>query len=495
MTLFNLKQFEKLKGDVLHRAWYHDISPADCKALSIAIFRLTNMLISETTLKRVYGFAYSKFKPSLFTLNAMARYCDYTGWADFCDHNEPNTKDAKTIDVCWENIKNSAHKITGFTLQVLKNRSGIPYNQTIKRKFITDHFEAFLSRDYIATSLIAPAGYGKTLALCHWVEERLEQNDNGNSNDIILFFSSNALINIFLSGKDINEWMLSLLGYGTDTDFSTLLEADKKHDGNFYLIVDGLDEHTFKNEQFELLFEQILNIFSFYQLHSSFKLILSMRTSTWINHRHKIENFNDKWFDGFVTANDECINVPLFNINEIRNLCTNINPATQNFIGIEVAENFNHPLYFQFYYQQHKHNFSLSNVDHVCIYELQSIFILNKVYLGPHAAEKTLIIKELVEAMDLSAQNFDVHKYVLSDTIRKYNAAYNDLLGIGFIREVNNSSNMRYNAVIQFCNDSFLNYSIARTLLFKHGNLFNLDMINELNSLFDSERKLQLLKW
>src|ERR1700744_3414680 len=92
MTVFTVKHFEKLKGLVLQKSGYEDISPADCRGLSIAIFKLTNMQISETTLKRVYGFAYSKFKPSLFTLNAMARYCGFTGWADFCSSDEKNNK-------------------------------------------------------------------------------------------------------------------------------------------------------------------------------------------------------------------------------------------------------------------------------------------------------------------------------------------------------------------------------------------------------------------
>ena len=369
MTSFLIQHFDTLKKLVLTGGGFKNISPSDCKALSNLIYKKTNQQLSETTLKRVYGFAYSKFKPSLFTLDAMAKFCDYNGWADFCENDVPEkTKSDQTKDVCWHNIKHNADKISSFTLQALKNRSGIPYNQTIKRKFIDDHFDAFLKDDYTATLITAPAGYGKTIALCHWVEEHMALNVLGVNDDIILFFSSNALINVFISGKDINEWLLSLLGYNVGDDFSTLLDTKQSHTGNFYLIIDGLDEHMFRNDQFHLLLNQILDVFSFHQFNNTFKLILTMRSATWINHRHEIEDFKNKWFRGYMAGDDEAINVPLFNLQEIKELCTNINPSINSFIGIEAADNFNHPLYFQFYYRQHKEDFSLNNLDHVCIY-------------------------------------------------------------------------------------------------------------------------------
>jgi hypothetical protein len=495
MTSFLTQHFDILKRLVLTGSDFKNISPSDCKTLSLQIYKKTNQQVSETTLKRVYGFAYSKFKPSLFTLDAMAKYCDYYGWADFCESNGSKTKTTSTKDVCWEKIKQNADKITSFTLQALKNRSGIPYNQTIKRKFIDDHFDAFLKDGYTATVFTAPAGYGKTISLCHWVEERLSMNAVGANNDIILFFSSNALINVFISGKDINEWLLSLLGYGNGEDFSTLLDIKQKHEGNFYLVIDGLDEHMFKGDQFQMLLNQVVDIFSFYEYHDNFKLILTMRSASWINNRYELEDFKDKCFLGFPIREDVLTNVPLFSNQEIKELSKKINPLAQNNVSIEVAENFNHPLYFQFYYKQHKENFSFNDVDHVCIYEVISTFILNKIYLGPHAAEKSLFVKLLIEYMDLSNGKFEVSKFKINDQIKQYHHAYNDLLAIGFIRELNKSGDMQYNATITFSNDNFLNYTIARHLLYHNNNTFDLSFVLNLNNQFKHERKLAVLKW
>jgi len=494
MTSFVVQQFDELKRLVLTTGGYSNLSPSDCKAISLLIYKKTNHQISETTLKRVYGFAYSKFKPSQFTLDAMAQYCGFGGWADYRENSNVHKKRNHCEDVHWDNIRHNANKITSFTLQALKNRSGIPYGQTIKRKFIDDHFDDFINNNYSATVISAPAGYGKTIGLCHWVEEKMAQVAAGDSSDIVLFFSSNALINVFISGKDINEWLLSLLGYGGEDDFSTLLDINKKHSGNFYLIIDGLDEHMFKENQFHMLLNQVLDVFSFYKDYENFKVVLTMRSYTWFNHYHEIES-EDKWFAGNLADGSSAINVPLFNLAEIKELCSTINPNAKNLICEEVAANFNHPLYFQFYYKQHRDDFSLNGIDHVCIYELISAFILNKVYLSSHADEKMLIIRALTGAMDCRNDVYEVDKLKLNELFRQYPMAYHDLQSIGFIREMNKSDDLNYNIVVEFCNDNFLNYSLALSLLFRNDNVFDRQLIDTINNQFKNGRKVQILKW
>jgi hypothetical protein len=494
MTSFVVQHFNELKRLVLETGGYKSVSPSDCKSLSLVIYKKTGHQLSETTLKRVYGFAYSKFKPSQFTLDAMAQYCGFGSWVDYCDHNGTNKIHQPVQDVQWENIKLNASKITNFTLQALKNRSGIPYGQTIRRRFMDMHFDAFAHNNHTATVLAAPAGYGKTIALCHWVEEKLAMNIIGSSNDIVLFFSSSALINAFISGKDINEWLLSLLGYGGEEHFSALLDINRKRSGNFYLVIDGLDEHMLKESQFQILFNQVLDVFSFYKDHENFKLVLTMRSFTWLNNRHELVD-KSKWYEGNLGEGDLAINVPLFSLSEIRELCTNINPAARNAITAEIAGNFNHPLYLQFYYKQNRDDFSLNGIDRVCIYELISAFILNKVYLSSHATEKILIIRALTQAMDYENEVYDVDKLKLNDLIRQYSAAYNDLQGIGLIREINRSNDLSYKIIVQFGNDNFLNYSLAALLLHRNNNAFDKALIDTINGQFKGSRKVQILKW
>lgn len=491
MTSFSKYYFEGLKKSVLLVAGVANIAPADCKTLETSILEKTKQRVSETTLKRIYGFAYSKFNPSMFTLNTLARYCDHEGWDDFCRKQEAETIKQTTTAVDWDLLKLNAGKITSFTLQALKNKTGIPYPQTISRQFIDDHFVAFLQGNYTATVIAAPAGYGKTVALCHWIDEKLQQN----SNDIVLFFSSNALMNVFLSGRDINDWMLGLLGYSVEEDIMALLDLKQRKEGRFFLIVDGVDEHMFKSDQFQLVLNQLVDIFSFYQSHDWFKLVLTMRSSTWINYSHTIEMGESPWFEGFFSTHDQPSNVPLFSIQEIKELCYKINPAMPSYVAVNVVENFNHPLYFQFYYKQHKKNFSLNDIDHVSVYELISNFILNKVYMGQYSADKIYIIQAIVEQMDFASGVFEAGKLAMINIIKHYSHAYLELLSIGFIREQNYSNDFEYKASVEFSNNHFLEFSIARYLLQKNGNQFNADLVAIINRYFSGERKLSILKW
>ncbi len=493
MITFSPTLFEILKIRVLDRSDIKSITPGDCKELSAMIFAGTKLTVSETTLKRVYGFAFSKFKPSLFTIEVMAKYCGYIGWDDFCLKQESLAVKATNTDVDWKILSQNAAKITNFTLQALKNRTGIPYNQTIERKFINDHFDEFLTGDYTGTVIMAPSGYGKTLALCHWVDEKIAINDN---KDIILFFSSSALMNVFLSGRDLNDWLLALLGYSSDDDIAALFDINKRGNGKFYFIIDGLDEHMFKIEQFHLLLNQLTNIFSFYQSHDWFKLILTMRSANWMNNRHEMDFDHEKWFTGFVTDNNLVTNVPLFTLNEIKALCLNINPAIQNFMAIDIAKNFNHPLYFQFYYKQHKDDFSFGSADHICIHDLISTFILNKVYLGHYATEKIILLRTLVGEMDFTKDQYEIDKLKVNDLLKQYSHAYAELLSIGFLREINVSSSLMFKTIIQFGNSNFLEYTIAKTLLFENESSFNLQLVHSINDKFNNnEHKLPIIKW
>ncbi|MDN3584440.1 hypothetical protein [Mucilaginibacter flavus] len=496
MTATSSHSFELLKSCVLNVSNLKSVTPSDCKVISALIFNKTKFIVSETTLKRIYGFAYSKFNPSIFTIDVMAKYCGYNGWDDFCEKHDNKTAKSNATNVNWETLNSKALKITNFTLQALKNKSGIPYNQTIKRGFIDDHFAEFLRGDYAATVFTAPSGYGKTIALCHWIDEKLADNINARTNDIVLFFSSSALMSIFLSGRDLNDWLLTLLGYTPEEDVMSLLDVNNRKEGNFYLVIDGFDEHMFKNDQFELMLYQLMDVFSFYQAQNWFKLVLTMRSSNWTNNKHTLANNQDKWYHGFMTDDQSGDNVPLLSIQEIKELSNKINPANQSNITTDIANDFTNPLYFQFYYKQHKENFTLNHIDHFSIYDLISTFILNKVYLGHYATEKILLLNGLVENMDFENREYDLNKLKVNDLLRQYSHAYNELLSIGFLKEINTSIESQFNTRVQFGNNNFLEFTIATKFLNDSNQCFDNKLTTTINQLFkNNERKIAVLKW
>jgi len=495
MSKLSIPKYEELKKLLLVNAGIINILPSECRALSERVYKKNGNRISETTFKRIYGFAYSKYNPSLFTLNVLARFCNYKSWDDFCDKQDQQAISAPTKQLNWRLIQQSANKITGFTLQALKNKSGIPYNQTIDREFIDHHFDEFIASGSTGTVLAAPAGYGKTLALCQWIEKKQAVDALNDVNDIILLFSSNAVMSVLLSGRDIHDWMLALLGHHTDNDINVLLDIKQRGVNKFYLIIDGFDEHMFKGDHFRIILNQLVDIFAFYQNQDWFKLVLTTRTATWINNRHEFEIGEHKWYTGF-KHEDSCINVPLFSLLEIKLLCHQIKPVIEDIISFNVIENFNHPLYFQFYYQQHKENFLQQNIDHLTFYETISTFIIKKVYLGQYSAEKMLLIKGLVEELDIINENYQINKLNVSNLLKKYPHAYQELLIIGFVREVNESNNYQFNTYLVFGNDEFMEHSIAKTLLYDNSNLLDIDLIRNLSNLLaNNRRKVNILKW
>ncbi|MGY3214763.1 hypothetical protein [Mucilaginibacter sp. HD30] len=494
MSPFLPSHLEELKNCVLAAAGIINPIPADCKLLSNLIYKKTRLNVSETTLKRIYGFANSKFKPSLFTINTMAQFCGCIDWPDFYQKKiSPTKRHGTDKNMCWKQLQQKAAIVTNFTLQALKNKSGIPYSRTIKREFIEYHMSEFMASECCGTVISAPAGYGKTIALCHWIDYKWPADKVNHGEDIVLLFSSNALISAVHACGNVNNWLLTLLGYTADNDINAILDVAHRNNGKFFLIVDGLDEHMFKNDQFRTILNQLIDVFAFYQTHNWFKLVLTTRTSTWINNRHHIEFNEDTWYTGF---HANYINVPLFNFQEINELCHIINPDGHDPVNVEIAEKFNHPLYFQEYYKQNKGNFSLSSADHASLYELIAGFILNKVYLSSYSSEKIAFINGLIDHLDLQNSNYKINKLKIEHLIKRYPHAYLELISIGFLREMNESSSLHYNTYLVFGNDNYLEYSIAQALLFKHDDRFDDQLMSTVNELFtDNSQKVNVLKW
>lgn len=67
---------EELKTKVESRAGIDHPCPADCKKIADDIYENTQKRISETTLKRFFGFVSAKHKLSKYTLTALTEYIE-----------------------------------------------------------------------------------------------------------------------------------------------------------------------------------------------------------------------------------------------------------------------------------------------------------------------------------------------------------------------------------------------------------------------------------
>lgn len=483
--------FEQLKAELLVTIGLKHIGPSDCKLLSAEIYRLTQKCISETTFKRVFGFAYSRFKPSLFTLDTMAVCCGYNGWEDFCQKNDTKSADKKPAPATLENITDQAERITRFTLQILKNRSGVPYDQTIKRRFMKDHMEIFLQEQQTATAFISPSGYGKTLALCHWVDELMATKAD---DDVVLFFSSATLM-ASKDGKSLNDWLLALMGIYVHDELMALSDFETKSGGKFYLIIDGLDSHHYKNNQFDLVFNQLADIVSLYQNQSWLRVICTMRSATWYNNVHLLGDRKNEWFEGFMYGHYININVPALDLNEFNQLASLTGTPKADSFTLEQLNKLSHPLFFQFYYSN-QHQLSVHGPDPLCIYQVTSSYICQNIFKGTYAIDKLVLLAGIINEMDFDNGVQAVDKMKVNKLLKTYHLAYQDMLSIGVLRELNESDDIRCNVMIDFPDNDVMEHCVARTLLYNNKHLFNKDLVDCLSFIFEEGRmKLSILKW
>jgi hypothetical protein len=488
--------FELLKSKIQFLSGLENVTPADCKIISCLILKKTKYNISETTIKRIYGFAESRFNPSQFTLEALCIYCNYNSWDDFCNQHIYNAGSASEEEVNWLALQRNASKTTKFTIEAIKTRSGIPYNKTIKRQFINDYIKALRESHNAGTVITAPAGYGKSIGLCHWVEEQVELNESKANNDIILFFSTTAMVNVIHSGRDINDWLLGLLGYTTDDDIKALWDDKQRKGSKFYLVIDGFDPYTFKPENYLILMRLITDLLALNQHTSWMKVILSMRNSTWLNYKHEFNVVDNMLLNGFIT-DEPGINVPLLSPADVKTLCGNLNQHLNRPSYAHIASDFNHPLFFQLYYKKYKENFTLTSINNGTMYELIYSYFLSKISIGSLAADKLLIIRKIASLTDIDRPSKGADKFELYNFIKKHNSGYQELLLNGLITEINNPGNVNdYQVTIKFNNQQFSTLSVALCLLNDHNNLFDSSLIAEINQRFgQSKYKLTILKW
>ncbi len=72
-----IKEVENKMGYKLH-------SPSNFDALILGVQKKTDMTLSISTIKRLWGYVPSKFNPSYNTLSVLSRFIDYRDWDDFC---------------------------------------------------------------------------------------------------------------------------------------------------------------------------------------------------------------------------------------------------------------------------------------------------------------------------------------------------------------------------------------------------------------------------
>lgn len=500
MRILLQHELEMLKQLVLATSGIKVITPAIFKELTALILHSTKKQVSSSTLKRIFGFAAYNFQPSLYTLNVLAEFCGYESWVHFTTEHgaESLVMPAPAQAISYHNFQSKSLETSLHTLQSLKKKSGIPYTLTISRDLLNEHLEIFVNSNYLITAISSPAGYGKTTALCHWVEAYIQDVKKQQSKDVILFLSTKTLSRINQQ-DNIQQWLLSLSGIYADGILSndTLRNHLQKH--KFYLVLDGLDSTNLNELQLEAATNMLLDSLNLYENCPNFKVILTMRSATWINFQRQLINENklDQCFLGFMASENNEKNFSLLTPHEIKLLANKIKPGLNLTYDLhqEVFSLFSYPPFFQYYYQKNAKNFALNGLEIFDTYDVIYNYILDKIYTGRYCTEKVLLLNTIVKNGRYREGDFCTDKLKIYEDIARYIDAYNDLISVGVIREVNLSNEAGYLECIEFVHDRILTYCMAAKLIYDNNDAFDNTLIGHISCNYTPRFRLQVLKW
>lgn len=504
MKIFLQPYIQELKNNVLKTSGIDNIIAADCYRLAVDISTKTHKTISQTTIKRIYGFAQSRYAPSTFTLNALSQYCGYDSWADFIHVMESKTK-KNNQHITWNEIAQAAHNITRFTIQANKHKCGISYLHTIERKSIDSHIGHFLNTNATACVISAPSGMGKTIGITHWVEKFIRENHKSEASNIILHVNSSSLFFASGFGFHSNKWLAHLLSFPQHQHLEDfILQHQENAPGNFYLIIDDFNNNLINNRLFSIAFKQLIDMANYFSSYPWMKIIITLRPSTWQKYGHLIENHsetNKLWFTNFPSSKRvNAINLQPFSTAEIQQLINKI--RSPKIAYIDYARKYfpiiSIPLHFQYYCQIKGNKIGIDQVNPADEYAIASFHIKKNILKGALAAEKQIMLDELIKIVTFNESDYTatINKKEAYPIIKENHSIYNDLLHGGLLYEHQKEQGTRAAYQINFQSIPLAAYFVAQQAIEKNKNQIDSNLIAWLEeSDYPKYIKLAIIKW
>jgi len=484
MKTFLQNYFDELKQQIIGIAGIKTITSSDCYRLSLDIEEKTQKRISETTLKRIFGFAMAQYKPSIFTLNTLAEFCGYESWNAFLAVME-NKQLTDIENVSWHEIKQNALQITRFSIETNKLKSGIPYHFTIPRRAFETSLNQFLSEEATACIISAPAGGGKTICLTQWIDSQIHQNP---SKDIFLFINLFTLAHSTGFGYDGNQWLSFILGIHQKGILDKFLETYKRSSpGMFYLVIDDMNNALISDKQFNIIFLQLVDMVNHFSKFPWFKIVISLRPATWEKYKHLIEG-NDAiqklWFTGFISEEEkESGKFSYFTYQEIQKLTASLknSPYIESECVHERLSIISLPLHFQYYYQLKGGKICLEKINLYDQFAIEGMSLNKNVLNGTYHVEKKILLDKLSKLIGYTDHTISIEKHKAFPILKEFRSAYKELLYTGTLHEHRGDFGSRVTSEIRFHSLVSGAYFLAQRFLRKNHNLFDIKLIHNLN--------------
>eukprot|EP01132_Coremiostelium_polycephalum_P020446 gene20446-24287_t len=470
----------ELKSLILSKAGIRTVTPGDCKRISIEISKTLNKNVSETTIKRLFGFAAVKHHFSQFTLTTLFEYADSEKMMKMLTKEKPRPEGEKGA---WENLRYYAHKVTDFSLKSIKNRSALPYHMTISRKFAEHDFEEFYAGKHSFMSFISQPGYGKTTLLGHLVEDFFRKEHAPYKNSTILFVKADSFFNKDSAYFSLEEQVRTALGISHKKDlFSYLHQLHQNNGGKFILIIDGFAEMVLNKEKKNQLFDSILSFICALDNTELIKVVLSMRSNTWIRFYERMRHssyLKASWFQG-----------------NYFDIISNTGHFDTERINPKLKAQLKFPFHIHLYYQLKEEDPFISYYTNIAFYELVSRFIKEKIYKSNYYTEKILFLKKIIQLTNYGqSQNF-VAKDLLIAELSAFKNAYMELVSDGILMEEKRYQNLHPKEFVRFVHPHIFEYFLFIELLEKFNLNVGPDFLQDIDSTYSSNHvRFILLQW
>jgi hypothetical protein len=446
-------------------------SPRDCEFLSKEVFCKTGRSISQTTLRRFFGMLKTKSAISAYNLDTLSIYCGSNDYTNFCKDFGLFRKQAKYE---FQEIDREISHVTRYTLNSISRKSLMKFSKTIPREQVNKNLNEFLSSDYTVISLVAPGGYGKSLALAHWIKSLMSSEDHRP----LCFFCTAPVFYQLLSGSKRTSTVLNFNLSDSRNLLRVVAETIGETDTWLVLVIDGLDELEGSPEKMNYLLEFVNDAANQYFRAGFLKIILSSREVTWNKYfRPEFEDKKPGWKVPEKTDSVDTVtsNLPLLSHSEVKEIIARYNSAQTNSIVYEsivwgMKEMIRVPLHLHFL------TLLISNavpVESISVDRLMFEYMENLIFSARYSEEKLDIVKKIIELSPQTKEDISISKAQLKavfpihlKTESFYFAAYNDLLSYGILVEekIRNKFGVGV-TTIHFRHSNFYYYLVALFLL------------------------------
>ncbi|KQR67287.1 hypothetical protein [Pedobacter sp. Leaf176] len=447
----------QLKKFVLIKSGLRNIDPANCKTISEFIFKETKNYISETTVKRFFGFAQTHHKFSIFTLNSLSQYIGYPDWGSFC--KEKRNQDEYVDDV-WSDLKIRCRAITDVSLIAKKNSSGVPFEATANRSFLYSDFDYFLKNNYQFTTISAQPGQGKSILLAHLVEHFFYGEDALYKKDIVLLINSGVIYEVIQNDLSLKDWFYKEFKFSGVSELITYFKKNTKElKGRFVLIVDGIDQFLSKDSNLKILTDFLYGI----EENDFVKIVFGLRVNNWVSIQPTISGsafLTNSWYKGLFFDYDQNTNVPNLNKDEIYYTLSHIEgrKIKDNDLHHGLIKYFQTPFWLQVYYKLKQVNNSIRLDNYLLCLDLTDYFLESKIFISNNSTEKIYLLTKITNAISKGNLHYRVSKESILEPIKNYTSAYHELIYLGILIEEKRLTTAKPTEIVRFLNNDIYTY-------------------------------------